>query len=135
LQKFKKGDIPFRDYVSYNNCYRNLMKLSKEKEFSDKLKGAGSNGKKKWECLKDELQITRVREGVKKIKQGDRRITDNKKVAKCFKTHFETCATTLVNSLPEGGQLDLRNIKKGAKWSFKHTKVYELLTNDKGNGK
>ena len=128
LQKFKKGGIPKDIYVSYNNCYRNLIKLSKEKEFSDKLKGAGNNGKKKWECLKDELQITKLREGVKEIKQADRRITDNKKVAECFKTHFETCATTLVNSLPDGGQLDLKNIKKGAEWSFKHTTVYELLT-------
>jgi hypothetical protein len=65
---------------------------------------------KKWECLKDELQITKLREGVKEIKQADRRITDNKKVAECFKTHFETCATTLVNSFPDGGQLDLKNI-------------------------
>jgi hypothetical protein len=62
--------------------------------------------------LKDELQITKVREGVKEIKLADRRITDNKKVAECFKTHFKTCSTTLVNSLPDGGQLDLRNIKK-----------------------
>ncbi len=131
LKDYKQKKITKQIYINYNNLYRNLIKRSKEMEFKQKLANAKNNGKKKWEILKKELHITKEKELIKEIISSDRRISSNKLIAKSFKNHFETCATTLADSLPDG-ELNLDHIPQGQEWTFQTTSVYELIKIIKG---
>jgi hypothetical protein len=126
LRKYKQGKINKKVYIEYNRIYRKLIIAEKEKEFKQKMELAGTNSKKKWQTLKEELLLTKDREEINKVKINNREITDPDEIAKAFKGHFETCAVDLANNLPNGSP-DLSKIEEGDNWTFEKTGSVEII--------
>jgi len=126
IRKYKQGKINKKVYIEYNRIYRKLIIAEKEKEFKQKMELAGTNSKKKWQTLKEELLLTKDREEINKVKINNREITDPDEIAKAFKGHFETCAVDLANNLPNGSP-DLSKIEEGDNWTFEKTGSVEII--------
>jgi hypothetical protein len=126
LRKYKQGKIDKQVYINYNRTYRKLITVEKEKEFKQKMEQAGTNSKKKWQTLKEELLLTKDKEEINKVIYNNRQESNKENIAKAFKCHFETCAVELANNLPNGNP-DYSKIVDGDKWTFDKTNSIELI--------
>jgi len=126
LRKYKQGKIDKRVYIEYNKVYRKLIMVEKEKGFKKRLLAAGTNSKKKWDTLKEELLLKTSKEEILEIRANNKLETDPTKIAQLFKNHFETCATELANNLPNG-QEDFSNIEQVPGWTFEKTDSREIV--------
>jgi hypothetical protein len=103
-KKYKNGQIGKDVYIAYNKIYRKLIFETKENEFRDKLKEAGSDSKKKWQILKKEMKIHKDSEDIEEVKIDNVTIKDRKEISCKFRDHFENCAQQLANNLPQTGE-------------------------------
>ena len=126
LRRYKQGKIDKKIYVDYNRVYRKLIIAEKEKEFAIKMVNAGTNSKKKWQTLKDELLLTPTKDEISSVRLPDKQETDPTRISISFKNHFETCAMELANNLPNG-QPNYDNIENGETWSFDNTSSAEIV--------
>ena len=126
LRRYKQGKIDKKIYVDYNRVYRKLIILEKEKEFAKKMANAGTNSKKKWQTLKDELLLTPAKDEISSVRLTDKQETDPTRISTSFKNHFETCAMELANNLPNG-QPNYENIEDGETWLFDNTSSTEIV--------
>jgi hypothetical protein len=126
LKQYKQGRLDKQIYIRYNSIYRKLIKQEQVKRLSSELAEAGSNGKKKWNALKKSLLITQNKNQIEAIEQNNNLITEKAEIARAFKHHFETCATSLAEGLPEGRDTSVI-MEQGPAWSFKNTTIAELV--------
>ncbi len=126
LKKYKRGEIEREVYVRYNNIYRKLISKEYEATFKEKLLNAGSNSKKKWRVLKDELKMKGKDDGIESIKINDIEISEKSRIAQEFKKHFETCAKKLADEVPDSGDCNIL-IDQQNEWGFKHINQKELI--------
>ena len=126
LRDYKLGRTSKQAYTTYNNVYRKLIKIEQSNVFKQKLTDAGSNSRKKWSVLKNELLLSKDQENITEIIKNGNTITDINKIPEIFKEHFETCATKLAEGMPRG--VDTSSIMpQGESWGFKHTTEIELI--------
>ncbi len=107
LRKFKRGEIEKEVYLRYNKIYRKLVLKEQEDAFKNNLIKSGNDSKKKWNILKTELKLKTTNEEISKLCVNGTDVIDPKEIANNFKTHFETCATTLANSVPNTGECEI----------------------------
>jgi len=126
LKKYKRGEIPKEQYVSYNRIYRKLIAKEAEESFRTKIEEAGCDSKKKWRVLKTEMKMSEERDEISKIVIDNNTITGSENIAKEFKRHFETCANTLADNLPDNGNCDIL-IHQQNEWGFNAISEKELI--------
>jgi len=126
LRKFKRGEIEKEVYLRYNKIYRKLVLKEQEDAFKNNLIKSGNDSKKKWNILKTELKLKTTNEEISKLCVNGTDVIDPKEIANNFKTHFETCATTLANSVPNTGECEIL-IDQQREWEFRATTEKELL--------
>jgi hypothetical protein len=126
LKQYKTGRIAKEVYVRYNRVYRQLVYKEQEKSFHKKITDCGADSKKKWRTLKDELKISDNKEEIEKITVNNTQIEDKSDIAKAFKTHFETCASSLASNVPDYGECEIL-IEQKPEWSFHTVSRKELL--------
>ena len=114
-------------YINYNRCYRKIIKQEQISSFKNKMDKAGTDGKKKWNVIKEELLITKSNNNdISEINSQGVTLTGKLDIAKAFKTHFETCATDLNKNLPEGRDTSLI-MDEGDNWGFQSTTEIEIV--------
>jgi len=126
LNKYRRGEIEKEVYVRYNNIYGKLINKEQETIFKERLIKSGSNSKKKWKVLKDELKMKGKDDVVDALKVQDIEITDKSLIAKAFKTHFETCAKKLADEVPDSGECNIL-IDQQDEWGFTNTSPQEII--------
>jgi len=127
LKQYKRGLIPKETYLSYNKVYRKLIHKEKEKAFEDRIMAAGSNSKKKWKILKEEMKIEKSKESIDEIVINDREIKSGIEISKAFKSHFETCAEELASNIPNNENEFEILFPQQPDWTFSETTENEVL--------
>jgi len=122
LKKYKRGEIAKEVYIAYNKVYRKLIMKEQEKAFNEKISECGSDSKKRWSTLKSHLKISKSTDNVEKLIVNDESITDKQKIAESFKTHFETCAQKLAESVPNSTENNIL-IDQQEEWEFTSTNI------------
>ncbi len=126
LKQYKRGQIPKENYIRYNKIYRKLILAEQEKSFQKRLEESGTDSKRKWRVLKDELKLSHDKDSIDKINVDGIVITDKERIAKSFKKHFETCATKLANNVTNSGECEIL-INQKQEWGFKTVQEKEII--------
>ena len=126
LRRYKAGTIPKEQYIRYNSIYRKLIKTAQSKALGDKLTEAGTDGKKKWNCIKNALHIHAKEQCITEVVKNGVRLNNKQDVAEAFKNHFEICATKLSEGLPQGQDTSIV-MPQGSDWCFKPTTEIEIV--------
>ena len=125
LKQYKRGIIPKETYTRYNKLYRKLVLKEQENTFRTKLTESGTDSKKKWRILKEELKIKTDKENITVINDNGL-ITDKVKIAESFKNHFESCATKLAQSVRDTGDCEILT-EQQPEWGFHAITEEELI--------
>ncbi len=126
LRQYKAGRLHKEVYIRYNAVYRKLIRQEQTKKFGDQLQLAGNNGKKKWNAIKKTLLISNSNDKIEEIDVEGQLTQDKKEIAIAFKHHFETCATSLAEGLPEGRDTSTV-MEQGEAWGFVNTTIADLI--------
>jgi len=117
LKQYKRGEIEKERYIAYNRVYRKLIAKVAEETFKTRLEEAGSDSKKKWRVLKDEMKMSEDRDEITKLTRDNITITGGKNIAIEFKKHFETCANALAENIPNSGECEIL-FNQQNEWGF-----------------
>jgi len=126
LRKYNRGEIEKEVYIQYNRVYRKLIAKETETSFINKIEEAGSDSKKKWRTLKQEMKMNEERHEISTITSAGNTITNRDEIAKEFKKHFETCANALAANVPNAGECEVL-IDQQEQWGFHTITEAELL--------
>jgi len=126
LKKYKRGEIQKEVYIRYNRVYRQLISKEIESNFKEKMENCGSNSKKKWRILKNELKLHQNNEDLESIKVDNNKISNKHDIAIAFKNHFETCATKLAEEVPASGECEILTEQQN-RWDFVPITIKELV--------
>jgi len=103
-----------------------LIIAEQEKSFKTKIEESGQDSKKKWKVLKDELKLSKARDEIDKLNVNGVSITGKENIAVTLKTHFQSCATELANSIDDNGDCEILTPQK-PDWDFKKITEIQLL--------
>ena len=125
LKQYKRGMIPKETYTNYNKIYRKLILKEHENMFRTKLTESGTDSKKKWRVLKEELKLKTAKDKIDVINDNGL-ITDKTKIAESFKKHFESCATKLAQTVRDTGECEILT-EQQPEWGFHAITETELI--------
>ncbi len=117
LKQYKRGLIEKERYIEYNKIYRKLIAKEQENSFREKMTQCGTDSKKKWKVLKEELKIHKTNEQIESIVVNNERVEGIDRISKAFKDHFETCAAKLANEVPNSGENEILTNQQ-EEWTF-----------------
>jgi len=100
--------------------------MSKRLALRKKMDESGSDSRKKWKILKNELKISKNKDDISKINDNGRIEITPKNIASSFKNHFETCATKLAENVVDSGECEIL-IEQQPEWSFSPITGTDLL--------
>jgi len=117
LKQYKRGQIEKERYIAYNKIYRKLIAKEQENNFREKMAQCGTDSKKKWKVLKEQLKIHKTNEQIEALVINNERIEGEVQISKAFKNHFETCAAKLASEVPNSGENVILTDQQ-AEWTF-----------------
>jgi hypothetical protein len=78
LRDYKAGRIQKEVYIRYNKVYRKLIVKEQEKNFSKSIMECGTDSKKRWRTLKEELKITSNKDDIDMVIVNNTNIVEKK---------------------------------------------------------
>ena len=126
LREYKAGRIAKEVYTRYNKIYRKLVFKEQENNFNKNITECGTDSKKRWRTLKEELKINSSKEEIDTLIVDDRVVVNKNDIAKSFKNHFETCANRLAENIPDYGECEIL-IDQQPAWNFQRITRKELI--------
>lgn len=104
LKNIEKTQESHERYKNYRNQYNRAVRRAKINDYHSRIRAAGSDSKKMWNCIKSVIGLKKEQNPVEYIEVNNERISGSKNIANCFNSYFSSLGEQLTPNIPTTNQ-------------------------------